>query len=157
VLYATNVIGVSATEFGVLVGVQMLTSLLVYLPAARMADRFGRKPFVILTFVAFSVFPLTVAAAHTWPALVFAFVVGGLREVGEPARKALIVDFADPHMRGRSVGLYYFLRSSSITPAAFIGSMLWQVAPRLPFFAAAAIGVAGTCVFAATVDEHSAS
>jgi MFS family permease len=156
VLYATNVIGVSATQFGLLVGVQMTTSLLVYLPAARMADRFGRKPFVILTFLAFSAFPLAVAAARTWPALLFAFVVGGLRELGEPARKALIVDFAEPHVRGRSVGLYYFLRSTAITPAAFIGSMLWQFAPRLPFLAAALVGVVGTVIFALTVDERHA-
>ncbi|MGQ0712334.1 MAG: MFS transporter [Gemmatimonadaceae bacterium] len=157
VLYATNVVGVSAAQFGVLIGVQMATSILVYIPAARIADRSGRKPFVIATFLAFSLFPVAVIAARSFGALVLAFVVGGLREIGEPARKALIVDLAQPHLRARSVGLYYLIRSVAIAPAAFIGGLLWKVSPTLPFSAAAAVGLAGTAVFALTVHERNAA
>jgi hypothetical protein len=70
-----------------------------------------------------------------------AFVVGGLREIGEPARKALIVDLAQPHLRARSVGLYYLVRSLAIAPAAFVGGVLWKVSPGLPFYVAAVAGV----------------
>jgi MFS family permease len=153
VLYATNVVGVTAVQFGFLVGVQMATSILVYIPAARIADRAGRKPLVILTFIAFSLFPLAVILAESFGGLILAFVVGGLREIGEPARKALIVDLAQPHLRARSVGLYYFVRSVAIAPAAFIGGVLWRVSPALPFQAAAAIGLVGTALFAARVHE----
>jgi len=156
VLYATNVVGISAPQFGALIAVQMVTSILVYLPAARLADGIGRKPFVVATFVAFSLFPVAVVAAQSFEMLVLAFVVGGLREIGEPARKALIVDLAEPELRARSVGLYYLLRSLAITPAAFIGSLLWQVRPSLPFLAAGAIGVVGTVLFVLTVNEEHA-
>ena len=154
VLYATNVVGVSAAQFGVLVGVQMATAILVYLPAARVADRLGRKPFVIATFVAFAAFPVAVVTVSSLPGLALAFVIGGLREIGEPARKALIVDLAEPHLRARSVGLYYLLRSLAITPAAFLGGLLWDVAPHIPFYVAGAIGIAGTLLFALTVEEQ---
>jgi len=103
VLYAINVVGVSAPQFGALVAVQMVTSILSYVPAARLADRTGRKPFVIATFLAFSLFPFAVVLAQSLAGLVAAFVVGGLRELGEPARKALIVDLAPPNMRAPSV------------------------------------------------------
>ena len=156
VLYATNVVGISAPQFGALIAVQMVTSILVYLPAARLADRIGRKPFVVATFVAFSLFPIAVVAAQSFEMLILAFVIGGLREIGEPARKALIVDLAEPHLRARSVGLYYLLRSLAITPAAFIGSLLWQVRPSLPFIVAGAIGLVGTMLFVVTVDEEHA-
>ena len=156
VLYATNIVGISAPQFGALIAVQMVTSILVYLPAARLADRMGRKPFVVATFVAFSLFPLAVIASRSFEMLLLAFVVGGLREIGEPARKALIVDLAQPHLRARSVGLYYLLRSLAITPAAFIGSLLWQVRPSLPFLAAGAMGLVGTMLFVVTVDEEHA-
>jgi MFS family permease len=156
VLYATNVIGISAPQFGVLIAVQMVTAILIYLPAAHVADRVGRKPFVVATFVAFSLFPIAVVSAHSFGALVLAFIVGGLREIGEPARKALIVDLAEPHLRARSVGMYYLLRSLAITPAAFVGGVLWQVRPSLPFFAAGFIGSIGTVLFALTVDEEHA-
>jgi MFS family permease len=153
VLFALNVVGISAGEFGVLIAVQMLTSILVYIPAARRADRLGRKPLVTTTFLAFATFPLAVVASRSFGALVFAFILGGLREIGEPARKALIIDLAAPHARGRTVGLYYLLRSISIAPAAFIGSLLWQQAVALPFFVAAGFGLLGVLLFIATVRE----
>src|SRR5215217_1535120 len=133
VLYAIDVVGISAPQFGALIAVQSVTAILSYFPAARLADRTGRKPFVIATFVAFSLFPLAVVLSGSFTWLLAAFVVGGLRELGEPARKALIVDLARPGLRARSIGLYYLVRSVTIAPAAFVGGLLWKVAPALPF------------------------
>jgi MFS family permease len=157
VLYVTNVIGASLTEYGILVAIQMTTAILVYIPSAKLADRLGRKPFVIATFICFALFPLAVVISTGFYSLMFAFVIGGLREIGEPSRKAMIVDFAEPHLRARSVGLYYLVRSLSITPAAFVGGLLWKLAPQTPFITASVIGLVGTIVFAATVDERYAS
>lgn len=154
VLYAMNVVGISAAAYGVLIGVQMSTSIVSYLPVARLADRIGRKPFVIATFVAFAAFPVAVVLAHDFTTLVVAFVVGGLREIGEPARKALIVDLVPASRRARSVGLYYLIRSIAIAPAAVIGGVLWDITPALPFWVAGAIGLVGVAVFVATVDER---
>jgi MFS family permease len=155
VLYVTNILGISTAQFGILVGVQTVTSIAVYIPAAHIADSIGRKPFVIATFLAFSMFPIAVVSAHTLPQLVGAFIVGGLREIGEPSRKALIVDLAQPHLRARSVGLYYFIRSCAIAPAGFIGGLLWRVSPAIPFYVAGVAGLVGTSIFAATVaKEH---
>lgn len=154
VLYVTNIIGISLGEYGILVAVQMATSILVYIPSARVADRIGRKPFVIATFLCFALFPLAVTLAFNFATLILAFITGGLREIGEPSRKAMIVDFAEPHLRARSVGLYYLVRSLSITPAAFIGGVLWTFAPQTPFVIAFVIGLVGTIVFALTVKEQ---
>ena len=155
VLYPTNVIGVSLAEYAVLVAVQMAMSITVHIPAARIADRIGRKPFFISTFLCFALFPI--AASGTFAMLVVAFVIGGLREIGEPSRKAMIVDFAKPHLCARSVGLYYLIRSLSITPAAIIGGLLWQRTPETPFIVAGAIGIVGTVIFMLTVDEQDAA
>ena len=157
ILYVTNVKGVSLAWYGTLIAIQMITSILVYLPAGKVADRIGRKPFVIATFVSFALFPLAVMLASSFAFLVLAFIVGGLREIGEPSRKAMILDFAQENVRARSVGLYYLVRSLSITPAALIGGLLWNIAPQVPFVTAAIIGIAGTLVFAATVEERYAA
>lgn len=154
ILYVTNIIGISVAQFGILVAIQMATSILVYIPAAKIADRIGRKPFVIATFLCFALFPLAVVLSSGFYSLIFAFIIGGLREIGEPSRKAMIVDFAEPHLRARSVGLYYLIRSLSITPAAFIGGLLWKFAPQTPFITAGLIGIVGTIVFAMTVEER---
>jgi MFS family permease len=154
VLYALNVVGISAPQFGALVAVQMITAIACYLPAAHFADRFGRKPFVIATFLAFSLFPLAVVTAHSFGGLMLAFVIGGLREMGEPARKALILDLVQPEVRARGIGLYYLVRSLAITPAAMAGGVLWKITPPLPFMVAGAVGLIGTALFALTVEER---
>jgi MFS family permease len=157
ILYVTNVQHFSVARYGTLIAIQMTTSILVYIPAGKIADRIGRKPFVIATFFSFALFPLAVVFASNFALLVVAFIIGGLREIGEPARKAMIVDFARDDLRARSVGLYYLVRGLSITPAAAIGGLLWKVTPQTPFVIAGAIGIIGTIVFAATVEERYAS
>ena len=149
VLYAMSVVGISAPRFGVLVTVQMATAILSYFAGAWIAARRGQGVAVAMTFTAFGLYPLSVALAGSFAGLAAASVVGGLREIGEPARKAMIVDFAQPHLRARSVGLYYLVRSLAVTPAAVIGGVLWRSSPALPFFVAAAVGVAGTALFIA--------
>jgi len=157
ILYVTNVQRFTIKQYGTLVAIQMITSIMVYIPAGKIADRVGRKPFVIATFLSFALFPLAIIVASSFALIVLAFVIGGLREIGEPARKAMIVDFAQDNVRARSVGLYYLVRSLSITPAALIGGLLWSIAPQVPFVVAGVIGVIGTFVFAATVEEKYAS
>jgi MFS family permease len=157
ILYVTNIQGFSIASYGTLIAIQMTISILVYFPAGKIADRIGRKPFVIVTFLSFALFPAAIIVASSFALLVAAFVIGGLREIGEPARKAMIVDFAQDNIRARSVGLYYLVRSLSITPAAALGGLLWKIAPQVPFVTAGIIGLIGTFVFAATVEERYAS
>jgi len=154
ILYVTNVLHFSVARYGTLIAIQMITSIIVYIPAGKIADRVGRKPFVIVTFLSFALFPLAVIAASSFTILVVAFIVGGLREIGEPSRKAMIVDFAQENVRARSVGLYYLVRSLSTTPAAAIGGLLWRITPEVPFVVAGIIGLIGTLVFAVTVEER---
>jgi len=157
ILYVTNVLRISVAQYGLLVAIQIMTSILIYIPAARIADRIGRKPFVIATFVCFSLYPVAVVMSSGFASLVVAFIIGGLREIGEPSRKAMIVDFARADLRARTVGLYYLVRSITITPSAAIGGLLWKLAPQVPFITAGVIGIIGTLVFAATVEERYAS
>ena len=157
ILYVTNVLHVSFARFGTLIAISTITTLVMYLPAAKAADRVGRRPFIIATFCAFALYPLAIISARDFGGLVIAFIIGGLREIGEPARKAMIVDFAEPNLRARTVGLYYLLRSLAITPAAAIGGLLWKFTPQTPFVLAGAFGITGTFIFIATVREHSAS
>ncbi len=154
ILYVTNVAGFSVAQYGSLIAIQMLTSILVYIPAGKIADRIGRKPFVVATFVSFALFPVAIILATNFVLIMLAFVIGGLREIGEPARKAMIIDLAKPNVRARSVGLYYLVRSLSITPAAVIGGLLWTITPQAPFIVAGLIGMLGTVVFAITVEEQ---
>ena len=144
VVWAIEIVKVSPARFGLLTSVLMATAIASYVPAASLAGRAEKKPFVILTYVFFTLFPLAVLVSKSFGALVAAFVIGGLREIGEPARKALIVDLASPAARGRTVGTYYAIRGFAVAGAAAIGGFLWTIRPAWTFLAAGALGVAGT-------------
>ncbi|NOZ05563.1 MAG: MFS transporter [Chloroflexi bacterium] len=132
VLWVINVHGKTPLEFGALTSLQMVIAIAGYLPAAYLADRWGRQPFILATFAFFALFPLSlIALPSKW--LFLAFVVAGLREIGEPARKARIVDLAEETHRGRIVGLYYLIRGSVTIPAPLLGGLLWQYGYSWPF------------------------
>lgn len=83
--------------------------------------------------------------------LAVAFVVRGLKEFGEPARKALIIAQARPELRARTYGAYYLIRDCVVTSGSFLGAWLWSVNPQANFVGAALCGAAGTVWFWTTI------
>ena len=139
---------VTPIEFGVLTTVEMATAVLCYIPVAYWADKTAKKPFVVITFIFFAIFPLILLFSHSlWP-LVFAFFVRGLKEFGEPTRKALIMDLAPRGREAAVFGLYYLIRDTIVSLAAFGGSLLWLISPTVNFLTAFLFGVIGTVWFA---------
>jgi hypothetical protein len=135
------------------------TALVTYVPMAKWIDRsLSPRPFIGLTFLLFSLFPICLVllpkacAALGLPVLlglVITYVVNGLRELGEPARKAMISSGFDPAVRARAIGLYWGLRSFAFCPAPLVAAFLWsRIGPDLTFLIGGAIGLAGTAWFA---------
>jgi MFS family permease len=139
---------VSAFQFGILTGIEMATAVLVYIPVAHLADKTTKKPFVVMTFIFFTFFPLVLLFCQSFLWLIAAFILRGLKEFGEPTRKALILDLAPEYCKAGMYGLYYFLRDVCVSVAAFGGAFLWQVSPTTNFIVAFIFGVAGTIGFA---------
>src|SRR5947199_5203572 len=147
ILWAINHGGLSAQQFGVLTAIEMVTAMLCYIPVAHLADKYGRRPFVLATFIFFTLFPLSLLWANNFGLLALAFVVRGLKEFGEPARKALIIGEARPELRARTYGAYYLIRDCVVTSGTFLGAWLWSVSPQANFLGAAICGALGTLWF----------
>jgi MFS family permease len=147
ILWAMDSGGVTAQQFGYLVAFEMVTAMLCYIPVAHLADKYGRRPFVLITFIFFTLFPVTLLWAHNFAWLALAFVVRGLKEFGEPARKALIIGEAAPELRARTYGAYYLIRDCTVTSGSFLGAWLWHVSPQANFIGAAVCGALGTIWF----------
>ena len=139
---------VSELTFGWLSAIENITAVLVYVPVAYMADRFGKKPFVLITFAFFTCFPLALMHATSLFPLIAVFVLRGLKEFGEPTRKALIMDLAPEGRKAAMFGLYYLVRDVIVAFAAFGGALLWRVSPELNLMVAFGFGVLGTLWFA---------
>jgi MFS family permease len=139
---------ITAFQFGILTSVEMVTAMLVYIPVAYFADRSTKKPFVVTTFIFFTFFPLALLFAESFDLLVLAFILRGLKEFGEPTRKALIMDLAPEDRKAAMFGLYYLLRDVIVSLAAFGGAFLWRIGPQVNFLTAFGCGLLGTILFA---------
>src|SRR5712692_1753594 len=148
VLYVVVVRGVSVKQAGALFAVQHSVALLTYLPIGRMTKTVGLQPFIGVTFIFFALFPLVLALVPGGPRLALAFVVYGLREIGEPARKALITSSMPEPVRARGVGLYWGVRSFLICWSSIAGAVIWfQFGPQMLLYVAFGLGCIGAGLF----------
>jgi MFS family permease len=147
-----------AQVFGYLQSTSAMVALATYVPMAKWIDRSPTpRPFIGTTFLLFALFPIMlvllprVCEAIGIPillGLVVTFVVNGLRELGEPARKALISTGFPPEIRARAVGLYWGIRSFAFFPAPLVAAYLWnRIGPDRTFLIGGSIGLVGTLWF----------
>ncbi len=139
---------VSAVQFGLLTSIEMVTALLVYIPVAYLADKGGKKPFVLITFCFFTLFPLALLFCQSFAVLIPAFILRGFKEFGEPTRKMLIMELAPEDRKAAVFGLYYMLRDIMVAIAAFGGAFLWMISPTVNFITAFVFGLIGTIGYA---------
>jgi len=153
VIFAMDYIGVNGEQVGVLIAIEMVAATLCIIPASHYADRYRREPFVIATFIMFTLFPISLLVSRSFFALVIAFVIRGLKEFGEPSRKALIIGYSESERRGQMVGSYYLVRDLVVSAGAILGAYLWKLGPALNFLGAAAFGAAGTIFYVKTIRQ----
>ncbi len=158
VLYVVGVLLRSKAEAGMLLAVTSLTALITYIPIGKLVDK-AKSPrnFIGLTFAFFALFPLNLVLLPRYlprigipvmAALVIVFIINGLRELGEPARKALISSGFPKETRAGSIGLYWGLRSFAFCPAPLISYFLWsRIGPEATFLIGGTIGTIGTIWF----------
>ena len=150
----------TAVYQSVLLSIQALTNIVLYVVIGPLASREGlaKKPYIGLTFLFFALFPISlIVLGRTFGpvGLMLAFVVGGLRELGEPARKAMIADLVPAEVRTQAIGMYWSTRSAAVMWASPVGAALWVLGdhwragagPTLTFLGAGLLGLIGATTF----------
>jgi MFS family permease len=135
---------VDALRFGELTAIEMAVAALSYAPGAWLSTRIGKPVTVAATFVFFTAFPLALLASRSMGMLVVAFVLRGMKELGEPTRKSLILDLCPSEARATHFGWYYCMRDTLAAVAAMLGAWLWLESPAINLVGAALCGLAGT-------------
>jgi MFS family permease len=151
VIFAMDYIGVSGEQVGVLTTVEMVAATLCIVPASHYADRYQREPFVIATFIMFTLFPISLLMSRSFSMLIIAFIIRGFKEFGDTSRKALIIGYSGSQRRGQMIGAYYLVRDLVVSTGAILGAYLWKLGPALNFLGAAAFGIAGTIFYVKTI------
>jgi len=147
VIYAMDNIGVNAKQVGILTTMEVVVASLCIIPASHFADKRGREPFILTTFGFFTLFPLALWLSASFPMLLLAFAIRGLKEFGDTSRKALIIGYCPPARRGQMIGAYYLVRDLLVSVAAIIGAVLWKFGPSANFLGATIFGAAGTAFY----------
>jgi MFS family permease len=143
VLRAQN-IGIPAARAPLLGLVFNLTYTLLSWPAGRLSDRFSRRVMAAAGYLVFAavylVFGMATSALAIWLAMAF---YGLFYALTNPVLKALVVEVVAPELRGRALGLYFFVCSVAILLASLLTGELWKHhGPRVPFYLSAGIAFA---------------
>jgi hypothetical protein len=158
VLYVMGVLMRSSKEAGMLLALTSLVALISYIPMGKIIDA-SKSPriFIGATFFLFAMFPINLIFFPKlfnmlgWPvmgSLIIVFALNGLKELGEPARKALIAGAFPQDVRAQSIGLYWGMRSFAFFPAPLVSSLLWrEFGPEITFMVGGFIGLVGTIYF----------
>jgi MFS family permease len=146
-------LGIDARAFGVLLALQAFTSMVLYIPIGYLASKGAtKKPFISLTFLFFALFPISfwwLGERFGFAGLAMAYVIGGLREIGEPARKAMITELLPEDAKTAATGLYWSVRSLAVMLAPLLGALVWVlISPAAAFCIASIVGAIGAAAFA---------
>ncbi len=74
-------------------------------------------------------------------------MVRGLKEFGEPTRKALIMHLAPEDRKAAAFGTYYLFRDIVVSLSALAGAFLWKLDPSVNLLTASAFGICGAIWF----------
>ena len=150
ILYATAIIGISATTWGLNSAIQGSVNMLFAIPAGRLMDRFGRRRLLIPMMCLVPVFPLAFLFIKDYVGLAVLVVFMSISNAFlRPGFQSLLADYTPRERRGRvtsAVGggnFFVDIRGTGFgggmllfIPAAVaqtLGGVLYEANPTIPF------------------------
>jgi MFS family permease len=123
-----------------------ITYTLLSWPAGRLSDRIPRRWIAATGYTVFAAVYLMFAIAPSRTAIWITMASYGMfYALSAPVLKALVVETVGEGVRGRALGVYFFVTSIATLLASLITGELWKMyGARLPFFLSA-----GTAIVAA--------
>ena len=146
-------IGIPASQSPLLGLVFNVTFTLSSWPAGKFSDHFSRSTIAAAGYAVFAVVYFMFALAPSREAIWLTMAFYGLfYALTNPVLKALVVESVETDVRGRALGIYYFVSSVTTLLASIITGALWKVyGTAVPFYFSAAIaGVSAIALFAHT-------
>ncbi|WXG44346.1 MAG: MFS transporter [Promethearchaeati archaeon SRVP18_Atabeyarchaeia-1] len=140
----TTTFATTYTQIGILLAVTAFINAVVMLPSGRLADRFGRKPVVIVSFIGLAICYFAYTFALTFEPLLVLYIVGSVRMIfAATAWVALLAWVADQSsMKNRGTvmsGLQAALTVANIGALGVIGVLYESVGSYMTFVIVAAI------------------
>jgi DHA1 family tetracycline resistance protein-like MFS transporter len=106
-----------------------------------LSDRFGRRPVLIASLVAFAVNYTLMALAPTLAFLFVGRIVAGIAGASFSSAYAYVADVSPAAERAQNFGLVGLAFGIGFTIGPALGGMLGEISTRLPFFAAGVLAL----------------
>jgi len=135
VLYCVSEVGLSETEFGVMMSVSVFTMITSRLPVARLSDRFGRRLSMLIGGFMYPAWILALLIAPSFHWFLLAATIGSIaNSFTIPARRAYIAESVPMERRARTFGVIASSMMLSTVPAPIVATLLWyKYGPAAPF------------------------
>ncbi|MEM4726947.1 MAG: MFS transporter [Candidatus Bathyarchaeia archaeon] len=150
ILYASDFIGISASEWGLLSLISGSIRVMVALPAGRLIDKHGRRKLLVPLMLLTPFMPLAFLRARGfWDLAALVVVMGAVNAFLMPGFQSLVADYTPRSYRGRVTsaigggqffvdirgarmggGMLLFIPASL---ALYLGGVLYSLSSQLPF------------------------
>ena len=133
-LYAVH-LGAREAHVGLIMGAFALAAMVPRPIAGELADRVGRRPFVLLGTAIFAVAPLGYLVAGTIPALVLLRLFHGVgMGFGPTAATVIATDLTPPDQRGAAMGTFGLASALALAVGPYLGGELVRSVGFAPTF-----------------------
>ena len=155
-LLATQVVGVSASEVGVLFTIYGIAIMLMSIPMGMLADRIGKKTLMTLGLIisGAAMAGMAFSQSYAW-LMVFVLTSGMGMATFSPAALGMISDSVPPKRQSTAMGIYgAFGENIGIITGASLGGFIWSTwGPQSTFLMGAVANAMGVVTCLALVKE----
>ncbi|HKT88092.1 MAG TPA: MFS transporter [Candidatus Sulfotelmatobacter sp.] len=124
-------------------------------PAGWFSDRYSRRWIAAAGYMVFAAVYYVFGRAPSTLAIWISMAVYGVYyALTQPVLKALVVETVGQEIRGRALGIYFFLTSVAALAASLIAGELWKhLGPAVPFYLSAALAAVSAIMLLFTPTE----
>ena len=155
-LLATQVVGVSATEVGVLFTTYGVTVMLMSIPMGMLADRIGKKPLMTLGLMISGIAMAGMAFSQNYAWLMFFVITSGLGVAAfSPAALGMISGSVSPKRQSTAMGIYgAFGENIGIIAGSSVGGFIWSAwGPQHAFLTGTVASALGVVICLALIKD----
>jgi MFS family permease len=125
-LLATQVVGVQATEVGILFTIGNLSGAALLIPLGRLADRRGKRVLMIIGLVVSAIGLAGYASAHNFAWLIGYIIINNFGQaMFSPAAVALLSDTVPFHWQNTAMGIYGACEDAGVIAGSALGGVVW--------------------------------
>lgn len=155
IYYWYDRLGMTETEVGIAISIELLAMLLATLPFGAMSDRHGRRPFILIGgALMVGGLLLNVWVRDVWQVFVLTAIAGFGGAMSNPSVGAMLADVMLPSERGRVMGAYQMIQGfGNIVGFFALGYIYEAVSPEAPIILCSVALAIATLIIAIFVHE----